>query len=317
MKLKQLFEIEKKPHKGLIALEWAILIYLVLTLAMVLFCSSKMPNSCEMIWGRISIVLIGVVTWGVYRMAPCRLTMALRVVAQMSMLSWWYPDTYEINRILPNLDHVFAGWEQSIFGCQPSLTFCKAMPWTFFSEAMCFGYASYYPLILVTVAYYFINRYQEFTKMAFVVGGAFFLYYAFYDLVPVVGPQFYYEAVGVDQIAQGNFPDLGHYFYNHQECLAIPGSESGFFHSMVQSAHNAGERPTAAFPSSHVGIATVLLMFVIRSRSKRFLCLYLPVFTLLCFSTVYIYAHYAIDAIAGLVTGVAIYFILSRIKVKA
>ena len=34
-----------------------------------------------------------------------------------------------------------------------------------------------------------------------------------------------------------------------------------------------------------------------------------PFYVLLCFATVYIQAHYAIDAIAGLITGTMFYFI--------
>jgi membrane-associated phospholipid phosphatase len=33
----------------------------------------------------------------------------------------------------------------------------------------------------------------------------------------------------------------------------------------------------------------------------------------MCFSTVYIYAHYAIDAIAGLLTGVLLYYSLKAL----
>ena len=36
----------------------------------------------------------------------------------------------------------------------------------------------------------------------------------------------------------------------------------------------------------------------------------LPFFILMCLSTVYIYAHYAVDVMGGLVTGVAFYFLL-------
>lgn len=314
--LKQLLEIDRKPRKGLLALEWAIMIYLVLTLGVMLFCSTKLVNPGDMLWGRISVVIITAVTWGLYRLLPCRLTVMVRVTAQLSMLSWWYPDTYEINRILPNLDHIFAAWDQAIFGYQPALVFHDTMPWTWFSEAMCLGYASYYPLILCTVAYYFFKRYAEFEKAAFIIGAAFFIYYAVYDILPVVGPQFYYKAVGLGNIAQAHFTDMGSYFYDNQECLPIPGAENGLFHQLVQNAHDAGERPTAAFPSSHVGISTVLLFLVLRTRSKWFLYLFLPLFTLLCFSTVYIQAHYAVDAMAGLITGALLYFVLEKMYKK-
>lgn len=312
--MKRLFELEKKPTKGLFAFEWVILTYLLLTLAMVLFCYTKLASPEQMIWLRCKAVLGTGIAWIAYRLAPCRLTMVARAIVPLAMLGEWYPDTYEINRILPNLDHVFATWEQGLFGCQPALLFHDAMPWTWFSELMCFGYFSYYLLIALAVVYYFFWRYEEFSKAVFIILGAFFAYYAIYDLVPVTGPQYYYAAVGIDQIAHGTFPDVGSYFFNHQERLPLPGSEAGFFHSMVEMAHDAGERPTAAFPSSHVGIGAVVMMLLIRARASKVLMAYVPVFLLLCLSTVYIQAHYAIDAIAGLITGIGAYYLFATQK---
>ena len=80
--------------------------------------------------------------------------------------------------------------------------------------------------------------------------------------------------------------------------------------STVEDAHNAGERPTAAFPSSHVGITTILMLLAWHTRNRHFFWILMPFFILMCFATVYIKAHYAIDAIAGLVSGVLIYIIM-------
>ena len=89
----------------------------------------------------------------------------------------------------------------------------------------------------------------------------------------------------------------------------MPGWKDGFCYHLVESAHQAGERPTAAFPSSHVGITTILMILAGRTRSRwLFFCL-LPLFLLMCFATVYIQAHYAIDVFAGLVSGI-LFFLL-------
>ncbi|MDO4159052.1 MAG: phosphatase PAP2 family protein [Prevotellaceae bacterium] len=312
--IKQLFAIEKSPKKGLLALECVMLAYLVFTLFIVFFTYTKAQNPDAMIWGRIRIAVITAALWGVYRMLPCRFTRFTRIVVQLALLSWWYPDTYEINRMLPNLDHLFASWEQSIFGCQPALLFCKAMPWHFFSELMDLGYASYYPMIGVVVLFYFFFRYREFERAAFVVLASFFIYYVVFILVPVVGPTFYYKAVGVNEIAKGVFPNLHDYFNYYQDCLPSPGYKDGIFYHFVESAKAAGERPTAAFPSSHVGVSTVLMLLAWHTGNRRFLYILLPFYILLCFATVYIQAHYAIDAFAGLITGVALYFLLMAVS---
>ena len=230
----------------------------------------------------------------------------------MIFLAWWYPDTYEINRIFPNLDHVFASCEQSIFGCQPALLFSRAFPSHISSELMDLGYASYFPMIVITVLYYFAFKYEEFERASFVVIGSFFAYYVIFVILPVTGPQYYYGAAGLDNIAKGIFPNVHDYFNLHSERMTSPGYADGIFYHLVEDAHNAGERPTAAFPSSHVGISTVIMFLAWHSRSRALFLLLVPFFILMCFATVYIQAHYAIDAIAGLITGAAFYFALMR-----
>jgi membrane-associated phospholipid phosphatase len=228
----------------------------------------------------------------------------------MSFLGWWYPDTYELNRLLPNLDHLFASMEQGLFGCQPSLLFSQVVPYAWFSELMCLGYVSYFPLIALVSLYYFVARYQEFKMATFVILVSFFIYYFIFVLLPVTGPQFYYLAAGTEKIAAGIFPNLGDWFMTHSERMAAPGWSDGFWYHILDLAHDAGERPTAAFPSSHVGITTVLMMLALRTRCRWLVFTILPFYILMCLATVYIYAHYVIDALAGLITGIALYYIL-------
>ncbi|MCR5077555.1 MAG: phosphatase PAP2 family protein [Prevotella sp.] len=301
--IKNLFQLEKKPLKGLMALEWVVMAYLLLTMVITFFLYTSMDNPQAMIFGRLRIVAITAALWLVYRIAPCRLTRLARVVAQMALLAWWYPDTYEINRHLPNLDHLFATWEQQLFGCQPALLFSKALPSPVFSELFDMGYAAYYPMIALTALYYFGWHYREFERAAFILLGSFFIYYVIFIFVPVVGPTFYYKAVGISDIAAGVFPNLHDYFNAHQECLPSPGYADGIFYHLVEDAKAAGERPTAAFPSSHVGISTVCMLLIWHVRNYRLLAVMAPVYIFLCCATVYIQAHYLVDAIAGLVTG--------------
>jgi len=311
MKVKEFFKIDKKPIKGLLVVEWIALGYLAFTLIVMGVLWDKLQNTESMISGRIEFVAVTMAMWLVYRLVPCKITMFLRILVQMAFLSWWYPDTYEMNRALTNLDHLFAGWEQSLFGCQPSLLFSQWMPWGWFSELMCLGYISYFPLMLIVYLYYFFQRYHEFQLAAFTILGSFFAYYVVFVLLPVTGPQFYYLAVGTEKIASGVFPQLGDWFLTHSERMAAPGWTDGFFYHLLDLTHDAGERPTAAFPSSHVGITTVVMLLAIRTHSRRLIFTILPFFILMCLSTVYIYAHYAIDAIAGLVTGVLLYALLT------
>ena len=308
MKIKTLFQIERNPKKGLLAAEWVMMGYLLVTLLIMFFTYTKLHNPESMLFGRIRIVAITFALWLVYRMIPCRLTRFCRVAAQLALLSWWYPDTYEFNRMFPNLDHLFATWEQQLFGCQPALLFASAFSHPVFSELMDMGYAVYYPMIAVVIVYYFFWRYEEFGRTTFVILASFFTYYIIYIALPVAGPQYYYNAVGIDEIARGVFPNVHDWFATHQEALPSPGYSDGFFYQMVADAHNAGERPTAAFPSSHVGVSTILLLLLWKSGSRRLLLWLAPFYVLLCLSTVYIYAHYAIDVFGGWISAILFFF---------
>ena len=92
--------------------------------------------------------------------------------------------------------------------------------------------------------------------------------------------------------------------------ITLPGWSDGFSYHMVEHAHDAGERPTAAFPSSHVGVTTILVLLAWKARCRWLFWVMVPVFILLCLSTVYIFAHYAVDVIAGWVSAVLIYVVL-------
>ena len=299
--------------RGLLAVEWAALAYLLFTVVMMLVERNELADPVPMIRGRIAFVAATLAAWAAYRLRPCRLTLLLRIGVQMAALAWWYPDTYELNRMLPNCDHVFARLDQSLFGCQPALLFSQRAPWGWFSELMCLGYASYYPLMVVVALYYFFRRQRDFVMATSVILTSFYVYYVVFDILPVVGPQYYYPAVGLDQVAAGVLPDVGLWFQTHSEALPVPGWSGGLFHHLVEQAHAAGERPTAAFPSSHVGVTVILVLLALHSGSRRLLAVVLPLFVLMCFATVYIRAHYFVDVVAGLLTGTALYYLLRRL----
>src|SRR3712207_8926662 len=81
-----LFKLEKKPLKGLMAFEWVVMAYLVLTLIITLFLSTSMQHPEAMIFGRLRIVAVTAALWLVYRVLPCRLTRFFRVVVQLLFL---------------------------------------------------------------------------------------------------------------------------------------------------------------------------------------------------------------------------------------
>lgn len=306
--LKNIFAIEKKPRKGLISLEWVVLGYIAFTFVLFIVLRTDIPNPDAIISLRVQAIAMTAALWFAYRCIPCKFIFMLRCCLQMALLGSWYPDIYEFNRVFPNLDHVFAGIEQSIFGCQPALLFYDAFSHPVISELMDLGYVSYYIIMFVVVFYYFFKDYANFEKSAFVFFTSFFFSYIIFLFLSVSGPQFYYQAVGLEKIAAGEFPDLGNYFANHQEVLPLEGWGPGIFYKLHVYAFDAGERPIAAFPSSHVSVTLSMVILAFKANRKLGAGL-LVLFVLLCFSTVYVKAHYAIDVFAGLIWGTIVYFI--------
>ena len=262
--------------KGLFAVESISLIYNALTTIMVLILFPRMDHPVIMLSERAGIVAITFALIYLYRKYPCKLTAFIRMAVQMAFLAYWYPDTFEFNRLFPNLDNFFASAEQFLFRCQPSVEFSEHFPSMWFSEPFNMGYFAYYPMIGIVTIYYFLFRFEWFEKVSFVLVTSFFIYNLIYILV------------------------------NNDILLPGPGFDHGFFFNLVEASQEVGERPTAAFPSSHVGISTIVMIMAYRVNKK--LCYFLaPFYVLLCCATVYIQAHYLIDVIAGWISAVCIY----------
>ena len=304
-----------ETRKGLFAVEKVALIYNLLTTILILFLYQRIEHPGTMLLDRATIAGMTFLLMYLYRLAPSKFSAFVRIAVQMSLLSYWYPDTYEFNRFFPNLDHIFAHVEQVLFGSQPALHFCEVMPYHWFSEAINMGYFSYYPMIFVVIIFYFLTKYDLFEKVSFILVTSFFIYYLIYIFVPVAGPQYYFPAIGMEHAQDGVFWAIGDYFNYNRELLPGPGYENGFFYNLVEGSQQVGERPTAAFPSSHVGVSTILMIMAWRGNKILFACL-IPFYMLLCCATVYIQAHYLIDALAGFVSAFILYYLVNKMYNK-
>lgn len=289
-----------------LSIEWVTLVYTLFTSLIIVLLWSHMNNPFRLLEGRAMVLTAMGLIYLIYRARPNRYTLFLRYLFPLTLLGYWYPDTYEFCQCFPNLDHWFAKADLFLFGCQPSIAFQAWLPEKLWSELFHMGYFAYYPMIALTVLSPLFTDRKLFQPTAFIVLTAFFLYYTIYLFLPVAGPQYYFHAVGFELIQSGHFPEIGDYFRYHTELAPSPGPD-GFFHDLVETTQKSGERPTAAFPSSHVGMSTVLMFLLYRNR--RYLALLaFPFYFFLCCATVYIQAHYLIDVFGGLVTAVVFYY---------
>lgn len=301
----KLFNSETEERRFL-AVETLNLLYNLLTTILIIIFYERLNDPQQMLLGRFFILAVTFALIYLYTKFPSPAMRLMRLVLQMGLLSYWYPDTFEFNRIFPNLDHLFASAELSLFGCQPAMLFdtvCSSNVWR---ELFNLGYWSYYPMIATVTLWYFFKRNKDVERCTFVIMCSFFIYYLVYIFVPVAGPQFYFPVIGDELIAAGPYPSIGDYFNLNPEITIPQADKGGFFTSLVNMAQASGERPTAAFPSSHIGMSTILILLALRVK-KRLAAVLLPFYVLLCCATVYIKAHYLVDAFAGLLSGVLLY----------
>lgn len=204
------------------------------------------------------------------------------VFALMTLL---YKETATLNTLIfPKIDEFLSNLDQNIFNFQPSIEFSKYFKSLFFSELFYFGYFCYYllPLVVFGILHKFLP--QKIEEFGFVLISSFLFYYFFFILIPAEGPQFYFT-----------FPD------NHIEA-------KGIFGNAIKLIQKNGEAPTAAFPSSHVGISWIVIFWLYQNFRKS-VKYFLPFVILLMFSTVYIKAHYFVDVVAGFLTSSIVFFL--------
>ena len=309
MALKEYFK--KDYEKGLWSMEGLTLIYMAFTTILIGIYWKGLAAPVDMLMTRLWMLVAMGAMYGIYRWYPCRALRIIRVVPPLLGLIFWYPETYDFCSQLPYLDHVFAGIDQTLFGCQPALVFNTVLSSTFWSEAFNMGYYAYYYMMGATLIFYLLCRYPEADKAGFIFLTSFFLFYLIYEFLPVAGPQFYFKAVGTEAAETGVFPAVGYHFQTHTEML-MPEIK-GVFSQLVLGAQEIGERPTAAFPSSHVGMSTVTMLLAWQARNKWLFWVMMPLYLLLCCGTVYIQAHYLIDSICGFFTAILFFVVTSKL----
>jgi len=187
-------------------------------------------------------------------------------------------------------DDLVIGWEQALFGGQPSRDLANAAPWPALSEALHFSYLSYYALIFVPPLLIWLRRSRAALRDAvFTVMLVFLAHYLFFVYFPVQGPRYLFPAPGGEAIAGYPFRDLAH--------------------RVLESGSSRG----AAFPSSHVGVG-VAASFV-AWRHLRPLAPVVALLTVgLALGAVYGGFHYGVDALAGAALGAGLAGVAPRVR---
>jgi len=180
-----------------------------------------------------------------------------------------------------NFDPLVAEWDRLVFGSNPHLWFHELAPTRVVAELMHFLYSLYFPLLLAGVLFIWFRRREEYTRYAFVFMGSFITFVIAFALLPASGP-LEFRAELFDGVVMSRFVDFLFDF-------GIP-SVGG------------------AFPSSHVGQSVVVLLLLRPLRRGPALIIIL-VIAGISVSMVYGAIHYAIDALAGIPSGIVLYYV--------
>jgi membrane-associated phospholipid phosphatase len=259
------------------------------------------------------LVLVHLLIQANARGKPAPLLDFLRHFYPVLLYTAFFCETGLVNRMFYReyLDPMVAQWEQSLFGCQPSVLFMQKLPWLAVSELFYASYFSYYVMIAGVGIALFVRDRRQFFHFVSVVSFLFYVCYLIYIVLPVIGPRAFFHQVE------------GYALPEATQRLAVTdvypvAVQTGLLFRLMKWVYRVFEAPGAALPSSHVAVALCTVFFSFRYL-RRIRYVHLAVALLLCLSTVYCRYHYVVDVLAGLVaaavlipTGNWLYFRFSQ-----
>jgi membrane-associated phospholipid phosphatase len=180
-----------------------------------------------------------------------------------------------IPHLRPDVDNLLMQIDRSLFGMHPSLLMERFLtPWLIDVSAV--AYASYYfiPVSLIVILYFW-GKEEEFTVTTYTLLLGYYLSYAGYMAMPTIGPRF-----------------------TLQSLYSTPLHGNGIAESIINILNALEGNKRNCFPSGHTQMTLISLWFAFTYRRPLF-WIYLPICTVLIFSTVYLRYHYVIDLASG------------------
>lgn len=188
----------------------------------------------------------------------------------------------------PGFDTLVQQWDLWLFGGHPHRYLDQWLAGRGWTEFFHFLYLAYYVLLIGAYVHVWWARRDLLPRFAFVVTGMFASYIAVFAAFPVAGPLIAPENTIT---TTGVFPSLVAWVYAP---LTMNGIYSG------------------AFPSSHVGMSVGIGLLLAPHRWRWRVALAFLVLGI-AVSTVYGRFHYAVDAVAGFLSGGLLYLLWMRL----
>lgn len=270
--------------------DWAFLTYIFIVSLIVLLFHFNLPDWPLYIAAQLTIITVTLLIIRLFHHSSAGALQMLRHWYPIFSFTFLYMQAGLLNQLVFQgyVDRFFAGIDLWIFGKDPNIWLYDRLNNFYFNELAHLCYFSYYVLPATFGVILYFTKEKEFYRTLFGISITFYFCYFLYILIPAAGPV---------ELRQGRFED------------------GGVFVKSMNWIYSEVEKPGAAFPSSHVAIALITLMYAFRLHRKVF-WIFLPFIAGLIFSTFYGFYHYVIDSIAGAAIAVGSYYLCNYLYDK-
>ena len=266
--------------------DWGVLTYLVIASAVALARAGRIPG---VEWSVVANAFGVLFVWLITRPDLGRFGRGLREVYPLVLVILFYGalDLVGGHGAITTHEKTVQRWELAIFGSQVSQTWWQQHGSPFWSTVLHAVYASYYLVIAAGPILFLIRGDQaNLRRTVTAIAATYGVCFVIFLLYPVAGPNY-------------EFPKPSPEFIDNPAARLV--------YSLLQRGSSYG----AAFPSSHVAAALTAALATFQGDRRLGSILLVPA-VILPFAVVYTQMHYAMDAVAGVIVGVAVWALLRR-----
>ena len=235
------------------------------------------------------IFLIFIYFWAnkIYSETRSKYIKLLLMQSIIAIAAWLHFESGALNVLMSYgfFDSQIKALDSFVFGQNPNQILFRYGN-SFIDQIMHISYFSFYLILFIPFTLIYLKNIEEGEYM---LGGmifTLFLCFLFFIFFPVIGPTA--DRVSLDMFSSNNgFISIMNYIFSNYD--------------------NDG----GAFPSSHVALSLVVVLFVREYYDKLF-HFYLINLILLSLSTIYCSYHYAIDVVVGYIVGLFVYLLYQK-----
>jgi len=267
--------------------------YLFLVILGIVLLGGHLENRISCLLAHLIPLLLILLVVPLGRRCPWAPVRFLAAIYPIFLFTVFYTYANLVNTIVfrDSFDDFFINLDQRIFGVQPCFWLAQTLGTPLVHEGIHACYFSYYvtiPFVPLWLYFRAPDR-AEFHRCLFTICLTFYASYLAFIILPVHGP----NLLRGDDFTGG--------------VVFVP---------IMDFIYACAETGGGAFPSSHVAVALVCLLFCLRHSKRLFLAWFFPVLGL-TFATVYCRYHYAVDSMAGLLWGCFFFYAGLRIHARA